>query len=136
MAELRISPEKVCYVIATARALEAEIRPAELEDEPDTAGDGDPAAVDDGEDGPVFEELSAFLAAQSEEELVGLLALMWVGEGDYGLDEWDEALEAAADLPRRRIVEQLIATPLLGDFLEEGLAQFGLSCEDIETGFR
>ncbi len=136
MAELRINPEKVCYVIAKARELDVEVAPGELDDDLNPTGDGDPAAVDDDKDDPVFEELSAFLAAQSEEELESLLALMWVGEGDYGLDEWDEALEAAGDMPGRRIAEQLIATPLLGDFLEEGLAQFGLSCEEAETGFR
>jgi Protein of unknown function (DUF3775) len=28
----------------------------------------------------------------------------------------------------------LLGTPLLADFLEEGLTQFGLSCEEFEFG--
>ena len=30
--------------------------------------------------------------------------------------------------------ETFLGTPLLGDFLEEGLAQFGISCADVKMG--
>ena len=38
------------------------------------------------------------------------------------------------DVRRYHTADYLLATPLLADFLEEGLAQFGLSCEEFELG--
>lgn len=134
MPELRISPEKVCFVITKARELDVDIDPEELDEDASPTADGDPTAPDDQEVDPAAEELSEFLSAQSAEELEDLLALLWVGQGDYTVDEWDDALNAAADVPRRRIAQQLIDTPLLGDYLEEGLSEFGLSCEEVDLG--
>lgn len=51
-----------------------------------------------------------------------LVALMWVGRGDYDIDEWVDALRAAAQAVSVSTAEYLIATPLLADYLEEGLA--------------
>ena len=134
MPELRISLEKVCFVIVKARELDVDVDPEELDEDASPTANGDPAAPDDQEVDPAAEELSEFLSAQSAEELEDLLALMWVGQGDYTADEWDDALDAAADVPRRRIAQQLIDTPLLGDLLEEGLSEFGLSCEEVDLG--
>jgi hypothetical protein len=62
--------------------------------------------------------------------LVNLVALAWLGRGDYTADEWDAALEAARDAHNARTAEYLLGIPLLGDFLEEGLSLMGESCED------
>ena len=59
-----------------------------------------------------------------------LVALMWLGRGDYDVEEWTQALEAAHDAWNMRTAEYLIATPLVADYLEEGLSQLGYSCED------
>jgi hypothetical protein len=53
-----------------------------------------------------------------------LVALMWVGRGDYSLEEWDEALKFAEETWTERTAEYLVGTPLLADFLAEGLQQF------------
>src|SRR4029079_5900958 len=53
---------------------------------------------------------------------VDLLALTWLGRGEYSLAE---AREEASDMRDKHIPEDLIGTPKLGDFLEEGLAQLG-----------
>ena len=38
------------------------------------------------------------------------------------------------DLREMHAVAYLLGTPLRADYLEEGLSQFGLSCEDFELG--
>jgi hypothetical protein len=53
---------------------------------------------------------------------------MWVGRGDFSVEEWPAALEEAADSWNEYTAEYLIAHPLLADYLEEGLAAFGYSC--------
>ena len=52
---------------------------------------------------------------------------MWLGRGDYTLDEWDKALTDAGDSWNPRTAEYLIGTPLLADYLTEGLDQFDAS---------
>jgi hypothetical protein len=63
-----------------------------------------------------------------------LLALTWLGRGDFTIDEWQSGLRRVRDVRRYHTAEYLLATPLLADFLLEGLAQFGLSCEEFELG--
>ena len=67
-------------------------------------------------------------------ELKELLALTWLGRGDFTIDEWQSGLRRVRDVRRYHTADYLLATPLLADFLLEGLAQFGLSCEEFELG--
>ena len=122
------SPEKVCYVIAKARELEVKVAPEELDD------DGMGRILEAYADDPTLEELRSFLEAQSDDELKELLALAWVGRGDFAADEWADALAQVRDVREQHTVDYLLGTPLLSDYLEEGLSQFGLSCEDYEIG--
>ena len=62
------------------------------------------------------------------------MALTWIGRGDYRADEWDEVLGQMRDVREQRTVDYLLGTPLLADYLEEGLSLFGLSCEEFELG--
>ena len=38
------------------------------------------------------------------------------------------------DVRQYHTADYLLGTPLLADFLEEGLAQFGLSCAEFQLG--
>ena len=40
--------------------------------------------------------------------------------------------EEAARAHNQRTADYLLGTPLLGDFLEEGLSMLGYSCEEFE----
>jgi hypothetical protein len=53
-----------------------------------------------------------------------LVALMWLGRGDYALEEWEDALEFAEETYTDHTAEYLVGTPLLADYLAEGLQQF------------
>jgi hypothetical protein len=119
-----ISPEKVCYVIAKARELDVKVAPEELDDE------GMGRILEAYADDPTLEELKSFLEAQGDDELRELRALAWVGYGDFGADEWQEALSHMQDVREKHTIDYLLGTPLLPDYLEEGLAQFGHSCEE------
>jgi Protein of unknown function (DUF3775) len=120
---LTISPEKVCYVIAKARELDVKVAPEELDDE------GMGRILEDYADDPTLQELRSFLEAQGDDELRELLALAWVGRGDFGADDWQDALSQVQDVREQHTIDYLLGTPLLPDYLEEGLAQFGHSCE-------
>jgi hypothetical protein len=38
------------------------------------------------------------------------------------------------DVRERHTADYLLGTPLLPDYLEDGLAEFGLTCEEFEIG--
>jgi hypothetical protein len=130
--ELEISLEKVCFVIAKARELDVKVAPEELDDASDE--DMMQRILEDYEDDPTFEELQSFLLDQNDDELKELLALAWLGRGDFTIEEWQDGLGQVRDVRRHHTADYLLGTPLLADFLEEGLSQFGLSCEEFELG--
>ncbi len=59
-----------------------------------------------------------------------LVALMWLGRGDYEVEDWDTAVEDALEGYSERTAEYLLAHPMVADDLEEGLIQLGYSCEE------
>ena len=61
---------------------------------------------------------------------VDLIALTWLGRGDASIDEWQELRSEAARARNERIAAYLLGLPLLPEHLQEGLSQFGRSCED------
>jgi hypothetical protein len=128
--ELGINIDKVCTIIAKARQFDAK----EANSDPDSGSN----AFDDGmtdvlEDLPTGQdatrlEIVEFIRALDEDEQFNLVALAWVGRGTYDLSEWNEALREARSEHTKRVAEYLLGLPLLGDYLEEGLAAFGENC--------
>jgi hypothetical protein len=124
--ELGISTETVCWVIARARAFDAK-EAGEGDADPD---EDDPEAHLLEEEGDtIAEELREAIAEMNEDEQAALIALAWVGRGEFDVSEWDEALRTAKERNLRNAEDYLVGMPLLGDYLEEGLAAFGLSCD-------
>lgn len=79
---------------------------------------------------PTLQEFRAAVEELDREQQFGLVALMWLGRGDYALDEWDDALATAQENWTPRTADYLIGTPMLADYLEEGLAQFASEEEE------
>ncbi len=129
-----INPETVCYVIVKARAYEAKEEVIEPDPGSNPADDSMIEVLEAYPDDPVFDELKAFIEGLTEDAQVELVALTWVGRGDHGREEWEEAVALARQRHNERTADYLLGMPLLPDYLEEGLAQFGLSCEDFEFG--
>jgi hypothetical protein len=130
--ELSISLKKVCFVIAKARELDVKVAPEELDDVSDE--DMMQRILEDYADDPTLEELRSFLEDQNDDELKELLALVWLGRGDFSVDEWRRGLRRVRDVRQYHTIDYLLGTPLLANFLEEGLAQLGFSCEEFELG--
>jgi hypothetical protein len=117
-------------VITKARELDLKVAPGELDDASDE--DTMQRILEDYADDPTFEELRSFLLHQNDDELKELLALTWLGRGDFAIEEWQDVLKRVRDVRQYHTADYLLGTPLLADFLEEGLSQFGLSCAEFE----
>jgi hypothetical protein len=126
---LSISPEKVCFFIAKAHQFDVKDAVSDPDSGSNAADDAMLDVLEDHADDPTFQELTSFISALSEDEQIDLVALTWLGRGDGTLADWDELRREAARLHNNRTAAYLLAKPMLGDHLEEGLAAFGISCE-------
>ena len=70
-----------------------------------------------------YNDLKAAIENLNEEERFALVALMWTGRGNYNPDEFEKAMIDARSADNHHTAEYLIDTPLLPDYLEEGLIQ-------------
>ena len=131
--ELQISPEKVCFIVIKAR--EFDVKDAVTEPDPGSNPSDDKMAsvLEDHADDPVMQELLSFMGDMSEDEQIDLVALAWLGRGDYTAEDWPTVRAEAADAHNDNTPGYLLGMPMLGDFLEEGLGLLGYSCEQFEV---
>jgi hypothetical protein len=122
---LDIPTDKLGFIILKAREYDVKESDSDPDEGSDPPDDGYTDVLTDKPDDPVREELLGAIRELSEEERVQLVALAWVGRGTYDLSEWRTALDTARSEHRKRTAEYLLGLPLLGDYLEDGLSQFG-----------
>ena len=106
---LDLNPETVRLIIDKAQSFQM-------------LGHGDSGDRPDGWD-PSYAELKATIDDLEPDQQISLVGLMWLGRGDYGPAEWERALADARERWNARTAEYLIGTPLLADYLADGLAQ-------------
>ncbi len=131
---LTISPEKVCFIIMKVKEFDAKDEVTEPDPGSNPADDMDIEILEEHEDDAVVEELTSLINSLSEDEQIDLVALAWLGRDDYSASDWATVREEAARAHNRRTADYLLGTPLVGDFLEEGLSLLGYSCEEFEIG--
>jgi Protein of unknown function (DUF3775) len=130
--ELSTSLEKLGFIVIKAREFDAKVDPVEEDPGSDPADDEEREVLEDFADDPTYEELVDALESLNEDEITEVIALTWVGRGDYDAADWEEALGDARETRNDRAVSYLIGTPNLADEIEEGLSKLGLSIEDTE----
>lgn len=124
--DLGISLVAVATIVEHARAVQ---EPEEAE-----MGDEDADEDDDSSDDLPEDTLRAFITELNEDEQAALIALAWIGRGDYEAAEWEEARTLAAERNAGRDAsDYLLGMDGLGDLLEEGVAAFGLSLDDVDV---
>ncbi len=127
--ELTVSSETVCFLIIKAREFDVKEEVTEPDPGSNPTDDGDVAVLEDHADDPSEEEIRSTIAALSVDEKAELVALAWVGRGDYDIKEWGVA-RSEAEAHATNTASYLLGMPLLGDYLEEGLSQTGRGCVD------
>jgi len=128
--ELTISPEKAFYIIVKAREFDEQVAPTDPNSGSNPTDDRGVDVLEEEADNPVLQELQAALGGLNVDERLDLLALTWLGRGDF--ESFAQARQEAVNTRDKHIARYLIGTPQLGDYLEEGLAQLGYSLEDFE----
>jgi hypothetical protein len=131
---LAIPLEKLAYIITKAREFDVEVPPVDEESGSNPSDDAEWDVLQSGADNPTYQELVDAINSLSDPERIELLALTWLGRGDYSKEDWREALEEARRIHDEKEADYLVGTPLLADYLEEGLSELGYSIEDFEIG--
>ena len=131
---LTIPLETLAYIITKAREFDVEVPPVDEDSGSNPSDDAEWDVLQDSADNPAYQELVDAINGLGDPERIELLALTWLGRGDYTKEEWREALAEAGRIHDDKETQYLIGTPLLADYLEEGLSQLGYSLEDFEIG--
>ena len=129
-----INTDKVCFLIVKAREFDVKTGVDDPDPDNDNSASYDADELQDFTDDPTLQEIKMFVDDLNEDEQIDLVALMWLGRGDYLTSEWEDARTEAirARDEHGHTAEYLLGAPLLGDYLEEALSQFGQSCKDVE----
>ncbi len=75
-------------------------------------------------------EIADFIDNLSEEERIDLVVLMWIGRGSYEVDELEQARLDAMREATQKTSEYLLSTPLVADYLADGLEALGFAPEE------
>ena len=122
---LDIPTDKLGFIILKAREYDVKESDTDPDEGSNPTDDANTDVLTDKDDDPVREELLGAIRDLPEDERFQLVALAWLGRGTYEMSEWSTALETARLEHRKRTAEYLLGLPLLGDYLEDGLALFG-----------
>ncbi len=134
MPTLAISSEKVCYLIVKAREFDVQDLVSDEDSGSNASDDRMVDVLEDHADNPVLQEVTTFIAEMGDDEKADLMAMMQLGRGDGTMEDWEALRDQAFREHSGRVAAYLMAQPLLGDYLEEGLSQFGFSCAEFEMG--
>jgi Protein of unknown function (DUF3775) len=124
-----INPAKVCFIIEKSREYLGEDVGVE-------ADDSNPADDDERvmltEAGPSLRrELVEFIRSLDVDEAAALVALAWIGRGDFEPEEWRTAVAEAKQRAEGPTWKYLLGFELLPNYLEDALSAFGRSCEGL-----
>jgi len=120
--ELAISREKITDIIEKARMFDAKEEVSDPDSGSNATDDDMRDILEDLADDPTQQELLQLIRDLDVDEQTNLVALAWLGRGTYKRSEWKEALDQARAAHNTHTAEYLLGLPLLGDYLEEGLA--------------
>jgi hypothetical protein len=120
--------DKICEFILRLREIEMK--------DGDTDPDSGSNAIDDGStdvltssaDDSTEEQVREFILGLNDDEHYDLVALTWIGRGDFEADDWAAARKEAREREALPTADYLLGIPNLADLLDEGLNLIGRSC--------
>lgn len=127
---LDLNPETVCWIITKAQDFHAKESVVISETTTGSGDDWGNQMLADHTSDLTHAEMKAAIDDLEPDQQASLVALMWLGRGDYESEDWDNAVKDASDSWTTRTSDYLISTPLVSDYLAEGLALLGYSCSE------
>ncbi len=129
---LTMNIDVIAALLDKAARIEASNIAIEEEDGADASDGSDPDEEFAGEDG-AHSELVAAVAGLSPGEVNEILTLHWLGgEGSGTTMTWQDAMDAAQNVPDEERLETLVEALILAEAIEASLAALGYSLDEDE----
>jgi hypothetical protein len=129
-----IALDKVCALIRQARRFDVKEGVTDPDSGSNAIEDDQIDVLEPSADDSIEGELRAFLRGLNVDEQADLVALVWLGRGDFEPEEWKDAARTARERGGVSTADYLLGIPNLPDLLDEGLAALDLSCVDEGGG--
>ena len=110
------------------------------------AKDADPGGVDDSDSGnplgvlqdrgddPTAAELTSWIDDLTDTQKSELVALFWLGRDDGDASDFPDLVDEARVQQRKgSTARYLLGSPMLGDYIEEGLERLGIDTSEVES---
>jgi hypothetical protein len=121
---------KACFIIEKSREYLGEDAGVEADDS-NPADDDEHIMLTDTAGRSIRRELIEFIKDLDEDEAAAVVALSWIGRGDFQPEEWKIAVAQAKERAEGPTWKYLLEMELLPDYLEDALSAFGRSCEGL-----
>lgn len=119
---MEIAVAKVLELIEHLRMLDAENGDGRIEGSDDDVESGAGHLFEDFDQDGTDAQVRGVIDAMNVDEQADLIALLWIGRGDFEPQEWPIARRRAQERRQRSTAVYLMGIPNAGDLLEEGLA--------------
>lgn len=121
---LNIDTKTICDILDKSRQFQAK----EDISFPEETADEDPMYVlADYSDDPVYQDAIAVINNLSDAQQATLVALMYLGRGDYSLEEWPQAYKFAEDEMTDHTGQYLLSHPYLAEYVEQAMDLLGIN---------
>ncbi|WP_290749300.1 DUF3775 domain-containing protein [Amaricoccus sp.] len=134
MDEITLSPEFLRSLILKLRALMAQEEMVSPDSGSNPSDDERTATLQESPDNLTRAEIEAQVDDLEPDQQAELVALMWIGRGDFEAEEWAEALAMAVDRAEGDAADYLLAHPHVADYLDEGVDKLFDGSDLMETG--
>ena len=102
-------------------------------DDPGDDTDNPLGVLEDRSDDPTFEELTSWISDLNDFQKAELVAVFWLGRDDGDASDFAGLLAEARSQQGKSTARYLLGSPLLGDYLEEGLERLGIDTSEVES---
>lgn len=123
---MNLSSDQIADFVDHARALDVQEGISDPDEGSNAVDDGMVDVLEADDDNLGEADLRSFVESLNEEAKAELVALAWVGRGDFDAEEWKDAVaEARGRSSEGSTSEYLIGIPDIGDLVAEGYAVIG-----------
>lgn len=119
---MEISVEKVLDLVEHLRLIDSKDGDAEFDTGDDSYESGAGHLFEDIAEDGTEDQIRGVIEGLNIDEQAELVALVWIGRGDFEAEEWPVAIRRAHERAVRSTARYLLGIPNVGDLLEEGLA--------------
>ena len=127
---LQVNPETVCRLVELARSFHVQEQISIPEQPNSPAEDWGRQMLANHADNTSAQEFRTVMEDLEPDQQQEVVALMWLGRGDAGLEEWDTLRAEAEEHWTPETADYLLTHPMLADFLLEGLDMHGHDCQE------